>query len=354
MEPEALEAMVRQHYRELDASTDLLSHMREGLVASLPSWVLSHRRITVGISAQHRICVYKVVPAPDLQEDAVAVSSVITDAELGEITAPYAIQSILQTTAEGLALEMGDMSFGSDDTYTMPKEFFCGIRGYCFLDAVDERFSLDNARRQAQNLWGNAVNGFPPGSSFLANAQQVFSKFRCLVRLKNYRERKVHRYINEHRGLLLPSFANCYFEHELRSGTEVQRADFILKRESLFPALLIELESPAARLLKKNGELTAEANHAREQIARWVRLIGQNPQNSEGEMDFLRGDKQRLIVMGRGSESELSDSRYTDTTVWTYDVFLVEAKRNWNRIMAEQCRLLKIDSPPSFPVVGEW
>lgn len=344
---EPLAARVAQYFSELDAAIHTLSHMQEGLTASLPSWVLSHRRITLGISSEHQLCAYKILPDPVLEEDEVTALDVSTDAQLNEIMAPWSINPLV--LSKHSALEFGDISLINNDPYEPAKDLFRGTCGWCHQDSVQDRFSVEKAKQHALDYWCNAVSGFPPQNSFAENARQVFDKFRCLVRQKNYKERKIHRYINQHQALLLPSCKNCFFEHELLSEADKnQKADFILEMQSMFPALLIELESPSSRLLRKNGELTAEANHAREQIARWARLIEEIPKNSEGRMSFLKGPKERLIIMGRGSESESYNSRYTDTRIWTYDVLLQEAKQNWNRIISGQCRLLRIDDSPRF------
>ena len=63
-------------------------------------------------------------------------------------------------------------------------------------------------------------------------------------------------------------------------------------------------------------------------------------------MGFLQGpNKTRLVVMGRGLEfyGEMSNSRYTDTIMWTYDMLLKEAKENWIKHIAEQRKVLGIN-----------
>jgi hypothetical protein len=62
-----------------------------------------------------------------------------------------------------------------------------------------------------------------------------------------------------------------------------------LERDAGLPALLIELETPAARIFTKRGEPTKETNHAKAQIAEWVRFIETDSRNTAGDMAFLRG-----------------------------------------------------------------
>ncbi len=138
---------------------------------------------------------------------------------------------------------------------------------------------------------------------------------------------------------------------ELILNGDKRKADFILQREEGFPPMLIELENPKSKMFTSKGELSSKANHAKHQIADWVRFIDLNPENCKGEMSFLQGQKRtRLVIMGRGLGfyKEMSDSRYTDTIMWTYDMLLKEAKENWNKNIAAQCNLLDIPTPGKF------
>ncbi len=161
-------------------------------------------------------------------------------------------------------------------------------------------------------------------------------------------EGRIHRFINSNANFLLPPHKKCYFKHPLYLNDEKREADFILQRERALPSMLIELENPNAKMFKKNGEWTAEANHARNQIAEWVRFIQQNPANAQGQFSFLSGPKQqRLVIMGRGLEhlDAMINSKYQDTIMWTYDVLVKEAKDCWNKIIVGQCHLLGIANP---------
>jgi hypothetical protein len=127
---------------------------------------------------------------------------------------------------------------------------------------------------------------------------------------------------------MLPPHKRCFIEVRLSRGEEAKKADFILERETGMPALLIELESPHLPLFKQNGEYTANANHAREQIREWVEFIDDEPTNRRGEFAFLAGEKDRLVVQGERLEfrEKMNSSKGSDTTMWTYDMLLQEAK----------------------------
>ncbi len=128
-------------------------------------------------------------------------------------------------------------------------------------------------------------------------------------------------------------------------------ADFILERDAALPALLIELETPAARIFTKRGEPTKETNHAKGQIADWVRFIEGDPRNTTGDLAFLRGPKDRLVVISTGLDQlgQMLDSRHTDTTLWTYDILLREAKARWDGVLRQQRAMLGLpDIGPFF------
>ena len=115
--------------------------------------------------------------------------------------------------------------------------------------------------------------------------------------------------------------------------------------------MLIELENPKTKMFKSNGEWSYAANHAKYQIAEWVKFIDQNPGNSNGEMNFLTGpNKERLVVMGHGLNflDRMKDSKFSDTIMWTYDLMISEAKENWKQIIIDQCKLVNVNPPELF------
>ncbi len=122
-----------------------------------------------------------------------------------------------------------------------------------------------------------------------------------------------------------------FFELKFKLNRQIRKADFVLERESGMPALLIELENPVHNIFTKRGEYTSQANHARAQIAEWVKFIDENPQeNASGDLSFFKRKKKN------GSSSwdvdwkikkKMLDSRYSDTMIWTYDLLIAEAKK---------------------------
>ena len=123
-----------------------------------------------------------------------------------------------------------------------------------------------------------------------------------------------------------------------------RRADFILEASRAFPALLIELENPVHEIYRKNGEPTAQANHAANQIAEWIDFIERDSRNVAPPFDFLAGSKQSLVIMGRENVNRPHTpySRSDRTIFWTYNQLIREACDYWNDNIAMQARLLGI------------
>ena len=160
-------------------------------------------------------------------------------------------------------------------------------------------------------------------------------------------ERRIHRFINSHKTYLLPSFQECYYEHELVLKEEKRVADFILRIGTGFPALLIELENPSHPVFKKNNDLTYQTNHAISQINEWISFIDRDQRNVSGDFEFLAGPKSRLVIIGRGLEKIhlMKESVYSRVAVWTYDLLILEAVNRWNQVISEQCKYIGITSP---------
>lgn len=114
----------------------------------------------------------------------------------------------------------------------------------------------------------------------------------------------------------------------------MRKADFILEREQGLPSIFIELESPVHSVFTKKGDLTAQSNHARQQVSEWVKYVENEPQtNAKDEYSFLTGPKERMVVIGRGIENKdrLIDTKYDGVTFWTYSIMLEEAKSRMNK-----------------------
>ncbi len=345
-----MKEVITNYFLELDTSIEILSQRAEKHIPGLPSWVLSSRRIRIGEIKDKNFIAIKVIPDKNLESDVIEEMLISNDGELQDFSSPWKLDyKIDRLPKSPFGFMVGDMHVieQRNKINALPKAEFNGVIGILSIDQVPKTFSVEDAKKDAINFWNNAINNFPKNSSFLDNLRKIFDRFESIIKRKSFLERRIHRYIKEYATFLLPEFRKSFFDHELILHGEKRLADIIMQQETGLRALLIELENPAVKMFKKGGELTAEANHARNQISEWVRFIEQNPEKTQGEMNFLNGPKERLVIIGRGLEhlEAMINSKYTDTIMWTYDLFLKEAKDRWNGIIAQQCWLLGISNP---------
>lgn len=351
-----IEGTIRTYLLALDNHLTALSHMKEGRLTHLPTWTMSHRRVSIIIGKASGIIQLRITPVRDLDKDVFQTIELEPGIEEYKFEDGWFVgipNRFPMRGSGGIQLMNFAMYEGTpeeQDKYNArPAAFDPSLYTSTSVSSLAKDFSVEKAEGEALNLWGVVETGgsFSADRSFVDQLEGIFDKYLCLIKNKSFKERKIHRFINEHRAFFLPDHKECYFEHPLFLKGEKQVADFILQRDEGMPALLIELETPANDLFKKNGEPTAEANHAKNQIARWVQYIDQNQDNIEGAMDFLAGPKQRLVVMGRGMEwiEEMIESRNSDTLMWTYHMLHKQAKERWNRKIAEACKLMGIKTP---------
>ncbi len=345
-----MESLVATFFSEIDSSLEKLSQNFEQNLTGLPSWALRTRKIAIGHIEQADLYIIKVVPNDQIEADELQKVHIRTNTELQKFTVPFKMNFKVENCPKDFgSIMLSDMSAtGKDRIDALPVSLFSGLLCLVPGNEISIEFSPQKAKEQALDLWNKAAHGSPPkGYSFLFNLGSIFTTFDRIIKRKSFLEGRVHRFINSNSKFLLPPHKNCYFKHQLYLNDERREADFILERERAFPSMLIELENPSAKMFKKNGEWTAEANHARNQITEWVRFINENPANTQGQFSFLKGPKQRLVIMDRGLEhlDEMIDSKNQDTIMWTYSLLAKEAKDHWNKIIIEQCRVLGITNP---------
>lgn len=350
-----MEDLVVTYFSEMDNALTQLSQHKEGRLNNLLPWNLCYRNISIGKLLGYDYYLVKAIPEENLLSDSVRSFTLTTEEEIYRFLDPL-ITDIVPIIKD-VCITGRDLNFGiageaiyeKDDNKIskLPVAKFDGIIKCFNGHFIQELFSPQRAKEEAVDLWNNTENGLEPSVSFLVNLENIFSRFSKTIKLKAFKERRVHRFINSHASILLPPFKNLFFEHKLVCKDKRRVADFILERETTFPSLLIELESPVHKVFKNKGDFTAPVNHARDQISEWVSFIENESANCIGEMRFLTGLKQRLIVIGRGLENleEMIESKHTDTMVWTYDLLLKEARERWHNILVAQCSMLDLPTP---------
>lgn len=336
-----------KYFQEIDNSFDILSNLNEGKIIDLPSYAFGTRFISIFKLGKSNYYLIKIVVDNTLEEDKGYTGEINNNAEIQKITYPIVCDFDLNNIPDdyGFVIDKLHMKeVGNPNALPVIDDTMLAI---VREDRFEETFSIQKAKESAINTWNNKEKGLDTTYSFVHNLKKIFDRATLIIKRKSFLERRVHRFIEAHKTYILPSFQKCYYEHELFLEDERRVADFIIERETGFPALLIELENPAQPVFKKNKELTHQAHHAVSQINEWVSYIDRDSRNVANDMEFLSGNKDRLIIIGRGLDNiqEMKNSKFSGTTVWTYDLLFEEAKKRWNRVIIEQCKAIGIEEP---------
>lgn len=344
---------IRRYLSLIDESLDQLSHLNEGSLSNLPSWVLQNRKIDIGITTDKKGVVIKITPDDSLEKDEVNIFDVNTVDDVNKITAPMTFGGRLPNKEpEKHFVLLADMSLvEANNPLAVPILDNKLMIGWGRASGFEDTFEESKAKEEAISLWNAATSGIKTKGSFVQEVRNIFDKFEAIIKRKAFLERRVHRYVNEYRAIFLPEHKACLYEHELFLNGEIRKADFILEREQGLPSIFIELESPVHSVFTKKGDLTAQSNHARQQVSEWVKYVENDLQaNAKGEYSFLTGPKERMVVIGRGLENRdrLSDTKYDGVTFWTYSLMLEEAKNRMNERLYSQYQLLGLDPVKPF------
>ncbi len=346
MTPQEVTNLLTNYFQEVDSALEKLSGRKEEHLTGLPSWVLCTRRIDVAHVSRHNLYLIRAEPDQELDHDLITFTEVLTDAQLSDYNKGYGSMEFTGRF-ENSGMQYSDISvIAPGDLNALPVFSFPRFTAHISVDILAETYSPLEAKKSAVEFWNIALIE-KPGDSFVESLQQVFTRFRDVVKRKGFLERRIHRYLRVHAKILLPEHRRCFSEHELYLDGERVVADLILDRGPGSPALLIELENPIHPLFTKSGDYTSHANHARGQISDWVRFIDENSENTRGDMKFLAGPKQRLVVIGRGMDhaERMRVSTYGEALMWTYEMLIAVAKARWNDYITEQYKLVGILDP---------
>ncbi len=347
MSPKEAVEILGRYFNELDNSFDKLCHLNEGKLFKLPKYVFSKRQIGIFKFKDLDYFLVKAFPIKDSKNDKAYTNTISSNDELFKYTHPMKFDFDFNNPPDDYGMNITNINIREVNNINSLPVVDLALLSIVKADKFREWFSIESAKERALNEWNNIDNNFDNNYSFIHNLKQIFDKFDSIINRNSFVERRVHRFINTHKLYLLPNHVNCYFEHVLTFNGEKRKADFILEREVGLPPILIELESSMHRVFKKNEELTVYANHAGEQIKEWVLFIESNSNNSKGKMQFLRGKKERLIIVGRGLDcmEAMENSKFGENTVWTYDLLSKLAKERWNKLIMDQCKTLNIEKP---------
>ena len=364
--------LVKNYFEELDSQLRIISNKFEDKYVKLPSWALCNKKVSIFIIDSIKLLVVFAEPDYDIHESVISTLRFeeVRDFELhfrkfiepanliinsGSISikiindfGPNALQLKLDNSSiEKIGVFLSDVYvIEQNNPFAQPVIDLKFLLGLHYLDNIAKIYSLETAKKEAFGLWFDYTNAKEQHSSYVFNVQNIFNKLSAIINSKGFKERQIHRFINQNKEVLLPfSFKRCFFEHRLYLDGEYRDADFILERELAMPALLIELEAPWHKIFKENGEIYLPVTHAKHQIQEWIKFIDDNPVNSKKEMSFLKGYKQRLVIIGRGLEhiDKMKDTINTDTIIWSYHLLIKEAKKRINNEISDMAKSMNMD-----------
>lgn len=344
---------VIEYLQTVDNSLDVLSQHNEGKLQNLPSWVLQKRTIEIGVTTDGEGIVLKINPDDNLEEDVFVQKEIRTAEEASDIISPMSLQGRLPNAEpENSFVLFADLSIvEANSPLAVPAIDNRFMLGWGRSSAFFNHFTPEKAKEEAIQLWNSVSNNLKSKQNYVQKVRGILEKLQAIIKRKAFLERRIHRFINEHRAIFLPSHKKCLYEHRLYLREDMRKADFILEREQGLPAIFIELESPVHKVLTKSNDLTAQSNHARQQISEWVKFVEQNPQqNATNENSFMTGPKERMVIIGRGLENQdrLIDTKYDGVTFWTYTMMLEEARERLNNSIASQYNLLELEALRPF------
>jgi hypothetical protein len=347
------EEAIVQYLFNIDSSLDMLSSHGEGKVSGLPSWVLQKRTIDIGVTEDNEGIVIKITPDDNLEEDRIVLRTIRTTNDVNEIIAPMNFGGRLPNQAPDNSFTLiADMSVvETNNPLAVPVLDNRFMIGWGRSSGFFQRFDIVKAKEEAISIWNSVKEDLGKNKNYVQETRKVFEKFQAIIKRKAFLERRIHRFVNEHQHIFLPSHKRCLFEHKLYLCEEIRKADFILEREQGLPAIFVELESPVHNVFTKKYDLTAEANHAGQQISEWIQFVENAPKrNASGEYNFMTGPKERMVIIGRGVEDKdrLINTKYGGITFWTYSIMLEEAKNRVNNLIASQYKLLGLEEIRPF------
>lgn len=343
--------ILNDYYNELNENIEKLSLHEEGNLKNLSSNILTTNHFIIGLTDDMKGLILKTQPDATLSSNKLTKVHIKGLQDINNISQPMTFQGSLNDLKRGFTY-IGDVTMvEANNPLAKPLLNNKFHIGWGSVEEFTKTFTIQNAKVEAINAWNLSK---VPGNnkSYILEVTNIFDKLSSIIKRKSFLERRVHRYINEHKEIFLPQFKNCLFEKKIFLNGEYRKADFILERENGLAPLLIELESPVHNILTKSDCLTFQANHARDQIDEWIEFICKNPNdNCQNDMAFLSSvNIEKLVIIGKGLEKKdkLINKKFGGTIFWTYDMLIEEAKQTMNNKYLSQCKLLNLEQHTPF------
>jgi hypothetical protein len=152
---------------------------------------------------------------------------------------------------------------------------------------------LTAVRRQLRETRFHALD---PNAVPRAKFAALLREFKTLLDSRPDREETLQQYLRDNPILICP--ANIGFWPKLDLGA--RNTDFVF-REAVGDYLLVELERSTHRLFNRDGQTSAQLNHACGQIVDWKRYLEDNLRSVQAEKGLLgiSVNPKSLVVIGR-------------------------------------------------------
>ena len=168
--------------------------------------------------------------------------------------------------------------------------------------------------------------------------EELIAEFQQRLHEQTNRERPLHLFLRDNPILLAPDHIKCLYQPKFG---EKYIPDFILVQASDYgdKCTLIEIERADHKLFTKNGDQTAELNHAMTQIDEWRSWLGLNARYGQDNLNLknLHSECQAMVIIGRKSQlnqttkkkfERLTLKSHHQTEILTYDD-LLERSKQW-------------------------
>lgn len=343
--------VLQDYFDVVDEHVRRVSHMNEGVLAFMPSWFTSFREIRWGVNNDDalRLVAIRIKPDDKIKSDNY-IHIPLNSVENGKkIIEPIHVN--WEAIRQGGYLEPSwnedaSITYTTENLLDNVQSVLPGVSCVCGFEHVQGYFSDYAAKRFVEASWEAASErANSKHFTYADKLRRIIAALRYIIKTTTADERRIHRYINYHRSLLLPAHEECYFEHPIYKEDKIQvkyKADFVLDMGTGNRALLIELENQKHKIFRKNGHFRSEITHAVAQTKDWSKAITEFPHlNATGDFRFLLGEQDRMVVVGTGTKDEkrLNDTKQDDATVLTYDLLINNAVKQLNRKYEADCKL---------------
>ncbi len=152
------------------------------------------------------------------------------------------------------------------------------------------------------------------------------------------REEELQQFLHSNPSMLAPTHVRMW--PKLALGARV--TDFVF-RQATGDYLLVELEKSSKRLFRKDGDRTADLNHAMDQVTTWWRYLEDNLSTVQRELGLtdISVNPAALVVIGRSADLTPANRRLLTTIeqanprlrIMTYDDVAENAKAVWGNVL---------------------